>query len=117
MSKILFCDDDALMQKIAGKFLGDAGSIFPGGQELFDRHKGDPSGTKYCIVDLNMPDPDGYATLELIRKFDKSNGRVTRVIALSGDADEDACQAKVKECGFDGLVGKPLNKNKLAALD
>ena len=117
MKNILFCDDDGLMQKIAGKFLGDAGTIFPGGQELFDCHKANADGTKYCIVDLNMPDPDGYATLELIRKFDTSKGRVTRVIALSGDADEEECQAKVKESGFDGLIGKPLNKNKLAALD
>jgi len=78
-----------MIQKIATKFIDDKGFVFPGGQELVAAHKSNPDDTKLIIVDIYMPGYDGFDTLNDIRNFDNSRGRKTKVMAMSGDTDDD----------------------------
>lgn len=110
MSRVLFVDDDATIQKIATKWLEGKGIVFSEGQDLVAAHKASPSDTKIIIVDLQMPGYDGFQTLNDIRDFDNGRGSKTKVYALSGDYDDDDVVEKVNSVGFDGLIPKPLKK-------
>ena len=76
------------------------------------------AGTPYDLVlmDVHMPDVDGYAATRRIRAAEAERGSApTRIIALTANAaaeDRDACLA----AGMDGFVSKPLDREKLAAV-
>ena len=58
------------------------------------------------LLDIQLPDEDGYTVLSHIRASPKlRNVRVVAVTANVLPQDE----AKAREAGFDGFIGKPLN--------
>jgi CheY-like chemotaxis protein len=58
------------------------------------------------LMDLRMPETDGYAATRKIRGMDGPN-RTTPILAFSA-ADEDAGGA-LADAGFDGWVAKPID--------
>ncbi len=61
-----------------------------------------------CLLDLNMPEPDGYALASQIRTAFR---QPPRLIALSSAMERDAnrCEA----AGFDGFLAKPVRRRRL----
>lgn len=74
--------------------------------ELFDRERPD-----IVLMDINMPQMDGYEALRLIRERDKQ----VPVIALTAYAFDSDLQ-KMLECGFDTCMTKPIDVNGIKAL-
>jgi signal transduction histidine kinase/AmiR/NasT family two-component response regulator len=64
------------------------------------------------LVDIAMPDEDGYALLARLRAQDRARGTKTPVIALTGFADEDH-RKRVVEAGFDLHLTKPVPLDEL----
>jgi signal transduction histidine kinase/CheY-like chemotaxis protein len=65
------------------------------------------------LVDIAMPDEDGYALLARLREQDRARGsRQTPIIALTGFADEDH-RKRVVEAGFDLHLTKPVPLDEL----
>jgi two-component system, cell cycle response regulator DivK len=63
------------------------------------------------LLDLHLPLEDGYATLPKIRAHPKlANARVVAVSASVGIDEVRRAQA----AGFDGFLGKPLNRHRFA---
>jgi len=65
------------------------------------------------VLDLGLPDMDGYAVLEHLRAIEALRG--TRFIALTGRTGRDD-QQRMKEAGFHHQLSKPTNLEKLVEL-
>jgi len=63
------------------------------------------------LLDLNMPEMDGYQVLETILQQDLP----TLVIVISGDIQPEAHQ-RVKSLGALDFIKKPVDKNKLTEI-
>lgn len=64
------------------------------------------------IMDLQMPDMDGFECTREIRKFEKNSGKHTPIIVLTG-YDTDAEKEKIKKIEVEEIMRKPINEKKL----
>lgn len=72
---------------------------------LFKQYKPD-----MVIMDINMPNMDGYEATREIRKISRTVP-ITAVTAYAFASDKE----RIMENGFNGYVSKPVNTNKLKA--
>ncbi len=109
---IVVVDDDIETLKNARVLLSDEDmrvSAVSSGKDLIAfMQKNDPD---LIILDIVMPEMDGFATYEAIRKLEKEEGRrETPVIFLTGEVN-----AKTEEIGLrlgaSDFIRKPLNKD------
>lgn len=80
------------------------------GTEAVDRYA--EARPRIVIIDLVMPDMDGFETLACLKK---QNVADTRFIALAVRGDQGA-KAKAREVGFVAVVEKPIQADALLAL-
>ena len=71
--------------------------------ELYKEHK-----PQIIIMDINMPNMDGYEATQEIRKFSNSVP-IIAVTAYAFASDKE----RIMKNGFNSYVSKPLNANKL----
>ena len=62
----------------------------------------------FVLMDLQMPEMDGYTATRKIRKFDQH----TPIIALTASVSTDV-REKIAECGMQDYVSKPFNPDDL----
>ena len=113
--RILVVDDNLVNLKVAEKQLQKLGyrvDLAGGGkaaiEALFSTH--------YTVVllDCEMPDMDGYATVAEIRRIEGATGH-TMVIAMTAHAFEGA-RLRCLNAGMDEYVAKPVTLNALTAV-
>ena len=113
--RILVVDDNLVNLKVAEKQLQKLGyrvDLAGGGKAaikaLFGAH--------YTVVllDCEMPEMDGYATVAEIRRLEGANGH-TMVIAMTAHALEGA-RLRCLNAGMDEYVAKPVTLNALTAV-
>ncbi len=84
------------------------------GRVAFETFKRQPFDL--VLMDIQMPEMDGYEALRAIRDWERSNDRPpTTILALTAyvlSEDVKRCQ----EAGFDGHIGKPIAKATLLEL-
>ena len=73
------------------------------GVDLFRKH--DPL---YTLIDLSMPQWDGFYTIEKIRESDKA----AKIFAVTGDVTMESKQ-KLENLGVNGIIYKPYSINAL----
>ena len=61
------------------------------------------------FLDLGLPDGDGYEVLTALKSMPELE--TIPVIAVTA-RDASTEMVKTKEAGFDGFLGKPLNRNR-----
>jgi len=83
----------------------------PSGRQLFDLLETIDRPIDLILLDLQIPEEDGYTILKQIRATPRLQG--TRVVALTANVMIDDL-AKARAAGFDGLIGKPINKLRFA---
>jgi len=110
---LLICDDSNMARKQVAKSLPDGWdvdiSFATNGIEAIEaikQGKGD-----VLLLDLNMPEMDGYQVLEAIVKQDLP----TMVVVISGDIQPEAHQ-RVTSMGALDFIKKPVNKDKLTEI-
>ncbi len=65
------------------------------------------------LMDIQMPEMDGYAATGLIREFEQESGRAhTPVLALTANATNEDIR-RTEAMGFDGYLTKPVGKQTL----
>jgi len=100
-------DDDAVRDSLNAylTLMGMSVATYDSGQQLLDSEIGTP---QVLIIDLNMPDIDGFMLLEELRK----RGVDTPAIFMTGLSDPDA-RARAVDAGVQVFFDKPIVPKKL----
>lgn len=106
MRKILIADDNAISRELVLEALGDDGyqllEADDGREALATARQTRPD---LVLLDIQMPQMDGYAVLKSIREDPDLAG--LRVVALTAFAMEGD-REKALQAGFDDYVTKPI---------
>lgn len=111
--RVLVVDDLATNRLVAQtclRLLGVASTEAASGAEALERLRAETFDA--VLLDMNMPEMDGIATLRAIRSEPSSGGRPA-VIAMTADAmpeDRDRYLA----AGLDGYIAKPVTPERIA---
>ena len=111
--RILLAEDNPVNQKVASRFLEKNGhsiciasnglaAVEAAGREAFD----------VILMDVQMPEMDGFQATAAIRASEAGNARHVPIIAMTAHAmsgDRERCLA----AGMDGYVPKPLRLKEL----
>ena len=112
--KVLLVDDNPINLEIMESQLtagGYAVDIAANGKEALERFR---AGVyDLVLTDLAMPEMDGYALTEEIRRLEAGTGQpATPVFAITA-SDFDLSAEKARARGFSGYMLKPLNPELL----
>ena len=111
---VLIADDDAMCQKILGVMLKSLGAVAIAAMDgalCVKEFKANPKKYKLILMDLSMPNMDGFEATAIIRKLDPK----IRIVGISGDHDDET-KAEAARSGMNQLMVKPLKKTDLQAL-
>src|SRR5690606_12938604 len=64
------------------------------------------------LMDLYMPDMDGFTAVRIIREMENTEKSQVPIIALTASVSEDV-KMKVKESGMNDYLSKPFNPQVL----
>ena len=67
------------------------------------------------ILDLHMPEADGYAAAQMIRACDHPQAKTVPIIAMSSNVAEDN-EGKCLAAGMNAFIPKPIKGDKLLKL-
>jgi two-component system, sensor histidine kinase len=103
--RVVYAEDDAFMRA------GVARMLVEHGLAVHECSNGDEAA-QLCsafrpdavVLDLSMPDVDGY---EAARRIRREHGHSTRLIALTGRGEESL--KEVARAGFDEFLRKPIS--------
>jgi len=70
-----------------------------------------PNDYHAILMDVRMPRMDGYEATRSIRALSRRDAWTVPIIAMSADVMEETMR-QAKECGMDGYVAKPVNREK-----
>jgi len=116
--RILLAEDNAVNQMLAVRLLEKRGysvAVANNGREALAILEGAAfSGFDAVLMDVQMPEMDGFEATAAIRAKEKPLGKHLPIIAMTAHAmkgDEERCLA----AGMDGYVSKPVRADELFA--
>lgn len=114
--RILAAEDNELNAEILHQMLEEAGvrtTMVANGKEAVNTFEYSSIGTyDYILMDIMMPEMDGYEASRQIRAIDRPDAKTVPIIALTANAfTEDALRAA--EAGMDAHMTKPFDFDKL----
>jgi CheY-like chemotaxis protein len=113
--RILVAEDNVVNQRVAVSLLTKRGhdvTMVDNGLKVVELLARD--SFDLVLMDVQMPQMDGFEATQAIRTREKMVGGHTRIVAMTAHAlngDSDRCL----EAGMDGYLSKPLNPRKLYA--
>jgi PAS domain S-box-containing protein len=115
---ILLAEDNAVNQKIATRMLERAGHrvvVADNGKEaLVALENQGNQPFDLIIMDVQMPEMDGFDATACIRENEEKNGGHIPIIALTAYAMKGDCE-KCLDAGMDFYVSKPIKSEELVA--
>ncbi len=112
-SRILIADDDCLSRRVMSELLLREGmevKMVENGYEVLDVL--DEDEFSMVLMDIEMPELDGFETTSIIRNGFNKIKRDIPIIAVSANASEDYYK-KASDHGLDAYITKPLNQVEL----
>lgn len=113
---ILVAEDQIINQKIIKQFLERGGykvKIVNNGKIAFETYQN--SSFDAILMDIQMPEMDGYEATREIRKFENNTDKHIPIVAMTAHAmkgDKEKCLA----AGMDHYITKPINPEGLYKL-
>jgi len=113
--RVLLAEDGLVNQKVAVQLLqrrGHRATVATNGREAVEAWEKDRGAFDLILMDIQMPEMDGYEATATIRAKEKQTGRHIPIIAMTANAmkgDRDTCLA----AGMDGYVAKPVRAKEL----
>ena len=116
--RILLAEDNELNAEIAETVLEETGikvkHVEDGIQCIEELKKMPEKYYDVILMDVQMPNMDGYTATQRIRDLDESRAEIP-IIAMTANAyDED--RRKAQEAGMDGFLAKPLDVDEMMRL-
>lgn len=106
--KVLLAEDNAVNQLLASRILESLGhhtTVVSNGREALSATQA--GRFDLIVMDVQMPEMDGFEATAAIRKLEKATGKHIPIIAMTAHAmkgDRERCLA----AGMDGYVSKPI---------
>jgi len=114
--RILLAEDNDFNAEIAVELLNEAGFIVERAEDgmiCVDKLSGSENGYyDLILMDIQMPNMDGYKATQVIRSMENSNKRNIPIIAMTANAFEED-RLKAIRAGMDGHIAKPVNIENL----
>jgi two-component system, sensor histidine kinase and response regulator len=114
--RILLAEDNPVNQTLATTLLEKRGHMVVvannGRQAVEILGKSTSSGFDLVLMDVQMPEMDGFEATAAIREKEKLTGRHIPIVAMTAHAlkgDEERCLA----VGMDGYISKPIRSEEL----
>jgi PAS domain S-box-containing protein len=114
--RVLVAEDNAVNQRLATRLLEKRGhrvTVAANGREAVDAQAS--QAFDLVLMDVQMPEMDGFEATAAIREREKHNGTHIPIIALTAHAmkgDRERCLA----AGMDGYLSKPIRSQELDAM-
>jgi two-component system sensor histidine kinase/response regulator len=114
--RILLVEDNAINRSLAASILGKRGHslvLAANGREAVDIAAGE--AFDLVLMDVQMPEMDGYEATARIRRHERATGHRTRIVAMTAHVlvgDRERCLA----AGMDDYISKPIVKTELLAI-
>lgn len=111
--RILLAEDNKVNQLISTKLLGRLGHfvvVAADGRIAFEEFQ--KQHFDLVLMDLQMPEMDGYEATRAIREYEQNLDQHTPIIAMTAhamDRHKESCLA----AGMEGFVSKPVNVREL----
>ena len=113
---ILLAEDIDINAMIATKLLSSRGCMVDrarDGVECVDMLlKAEAGYYDLVLMDIQMPNMDGYAAARAIRAFEDQRKAAIPILAMTANAFKEDCD-KAAEAGMDGHIAKPLDTAKM----
>ena len=106
--RILIVEDIPIAQKMAVMIMTKFGLVIDtanNGEKAIDQYR--ENEYSFILLDIGLPDIDGYEVTKIIRKMDKQRKDYTPIIALTAHLDSET-QDKALGAGMDDFLSKPL---------
>ena len=107
--RVLLAEDNAVNQVLGVALLqrdGHKVRVASNGREALEAVRDEP--IDLVLMDLQMPEMDGYEATVRIRALDAARGRRTPIVALTAHGDAHQ-RRRCLALGMDDFVGKPLD--------
>lgn len=111
--RILAAEDSKVNRMIITQLLDRKGwmvDTVEDGKKVLEKLKTDVYDL--ILMDIQMPEMDGYEASKIIRDMEKDTGKHIPIIALTANATEDD-KNKCIELGIDDFITKPVKSNRL----
>ncbi len=111
--RILLAEDNPVNQKITAQLLEKNGchvTSASNGREVLEQLKGE--SFDIILMDDQMPELDGLATIKMIRETEKTTGAHVPIIALTASVLEED-RENFFSAGVDAFLPKPIELNQL----
>jgi two-component system sensor histidine kinase/response regulator len=113
---ILVADDNVVNQRMVKRMLDKMGhhtDLVSTGKAALEAWE-EKQDYDLILMDVEMPEMDGFEATSQIRKKEKQKGTHTPIIALSAHAMEDV-QEQCREAGMDSYMSRPLKLSELVS--
>jgi two-component system sensor histidine kinase/response regulator len=114
--RILLAEDNKVNQLLAARLLSKRGHTVviagTGTEALAALDEAGSGGFDLILMDVQMPDMDGFEATGIIRAREQSSGAHLPIVAMTASAmkgDRERCLA----AGMDGYVSKPIDVDRL----
>lgn len=113
--RILLVEDNLINEKIAKTSLNRLGylvEVSRSGKEAISKYR--RYDYDLVLMDLKMPEMDGFQVCELMREIDEELNKIDapKIIALTAE-DYQGIREKCRKVGMNGMLRKPFNYNEL----
>ncbi|MDR1015019.1 MAG: response regulator [Coriobacteriales bacterium] len=85
------------------------------GLEALEAFKAGPERYDLILMDVQMPEMDGYTATRMIRELDVPNAKTIPIIAMTANVFREDVE-RALEAGMDAHLGKPIDANDLLVL-
>ena len=115
--RVLVVDDDQVNRVVAARHLVQMGCQTEeavNGREAVDMFR--PYRYDLILMDLHMPQMDGYEASRQIRLIEQVAGKAARILIVALTASEgEEVKERCRQAGMDSYLGKPFQAAKLMA--
>jgi PAS domain S-box-containing protein len=115
--RILLADDVAINREIAVAMLEAEGAAVDGaenGRRAYEMFKAAPDRYDVILMDIHMPEMDGYEASRLIRALDTPRAAEVPIVAMTADVFREDIE-RCREAGMDEHIGKPIDAKQMIA--